>query len=89
MNHSKNPANPQPVNNYRTSAKVRDYPPNAKLTVQQVQEIRMLGFQGVTTAALAERFSMSKTAIKAILSRRTWKDTKDTPQPETPPEITG
>jgi hypothetical protein len=74
MNHSTNPNNQQPVNNYRTSNKVREHHPNAKLTEKQVSEIRALGSQGVRTAALAERFGMSRTAIKSILSGRTWKD---------------
>jgi DNA invertase Pin-like site-specific DNA recombinase len=77
------PKNTQPINNYRTSNRVRENHPNAKLTLKQVQEIRTLGSQGVSTAALAERFSMSKTAIKSILSHRTW---KDIPEVEIPPD---
>jgi hypothetical protein len=83
MNHSTSPSNKQPINNYRTSGRTRANHPNAKLTEKQVKEIRILGSQGLTTAELALRFKMSKTAIKSILSGRTWKDTSP---PEAPPE---
>lgn len=73
---------PKP-NNYRTSGKTRENHPNAKLTEKQVQEIKLLGSQGISTAALAERFNMSKTAINSILTGRTWKGVSPS---EAPPE---
>lgn len=62
-----------PVNNYRTSDKVREKHPNAKLTQIQVDEIRKLASQGVTTAMLMARFGIGKTAINDIKNYKTWK----------------
>lgn len=83
MNQPKKKTEKQPINNYRTSGKVEENHPNAKLTTKQVQQIRALGSQGITIVALSERFKMSKSAITSILSRNTWKNIPDV---ETPSE---
>lgn len=45
---------------------------NAKLTEEQVVEIRMLHSQGVRFVKLARRFGVSPSAIRHIVIRRNW-----------------
>lgn len=47
---------------------------NAKLTQAQVREIRSLGAGGWSVMVLAQRFSISESNVRAILSRETWRD---------------
>ena len=46
----------------------------AKLTADQVSEIRALGAQGASLRAIGLRFGVSKTAIGYILRGRTWRE---------------
>lgn len=45
---------------------------NAKLTSQDVRQIRSLRSQGVKIRVLAERFAVNQATIKGIIYRRTW-----------------
>lgn len=63
----------QPIDNRRKSNKVRENHPNAKLTQIEVDEIRRLAAEGVSTEALVERFGVKKTAINSIKSGQTWR----------------
>lgn len=48
--------------------------PNAKLTAQDVIEIRRLIDMGVTCTRIAKDFNVSKSTIQAIKSGQNWKD---------------
>ena len=76
-----NPTTGQAINNSRASTRVRENHPNAKLTQIQVDEIRKLAAQGVSTMALVERFGICKSSINDIIRNRTWK-TLESPKPE-------
>lgn len=47
---------------------------NAKLTEEQVKEIRALSQQGWTTYAIAKKYSRGWTTIKHIIDKDTWKN---------------
>jgi len=47
--------------------------PHAKLTADQVLQIRDLRAQGVTPKEIAARFNVSESNITMIVNRRTWK----------------
>jgi len=48
--------------------------PNAKLTEEQVKEIRKLKYTGRwTDQQLADEFGVKRTTIEAIMSRRSWR----------------
>ncbi len=47
--------------------------PQARLTEDQIREIRRLGDEGATAFKLAEVYPVTETAIRFILLRRTWK----------------
>lgn len=68
-----NPETGQVINNRRASTRVRENHPNAKMTQDQVDEIRKLAAQGITTMALVERFGLGKSSINDIIKNRTWK----------------
>jgi DNA-directed RNA polymerase specialized sigma24 family protein len=46
---------------------------NAKLTEEEVQEIRKLKVEGMTFTELAHRFGVSSPNIHAIVNRRSWR----------------
>jgi len=56
-----------------TQMNVGERHPRAKLTVEQVREIRRLRAQGWTLRRLAAEFGVSDHAVRAILDSRTWK----------------
>jgi hypothetical protein len=62
----------QYVNNYRPTTRKGERHPNAKLTEQDVLEIRQLSAEGVSRKSLQERFGVSKSAIGNIMTGRTW-----------------
>lgn len=66
----------QYIDNRRKSDRIRENHPNAKLTQLQVDEIRKLASEGVSTMALASRFGVGKTAVNDIIRYRTWKSLK-------------
>lgn len=47
--------------------------PRAKLTESDVRLIRALGDHGLTQRAIAAKFDVSKRAIEAVLTGRTWR----------------
>lgn len=47
---------------------------NAKVTVEQVREIRSRSAAGESNSELAKEFNLSSTAIGNIIRRKTWKD---------------
>lgn len=47
--------------------------PRAKLTEGDVRLIRALGDHGLTQRAIAAKFEVSKRAIEAVLTGRTWR----------------
>lgn len=47
--------------------------PNAKLTAEQVREIRTLASSGLGARPIAERFGVSRTLVRLIVARRTWR----------------
>ena len=47
---------------------------NAKVTADQVIEIRRLKESGISTAALSREFGVARSTIDAIVNRRNWKD---------------
>ena len=47
--------------------------PKSKLTEQDVHLIRELGEHGLTQRAIAAKFEVSKRAIEAVLTGRTWR----------------
>ena len=47
--------------------------PNSKLTAEQVTDIRRMGQFGQTPLHLAETYGVTREAVYAILSRKTWK----------------
>ncbi|MFD5570493.1 hypothetical protein [Streptomyces cadmiisoli] len=53
---------------------------NAKLTEADVREIRSLSDEGMGRTALAERYSVSRAAIRAIATRRNWAWLPDEPE---------
>lgn len=73
MSISINPTTGQVVNNCRASTRVRGHHPNAKVTQEQVDEMRRLHSQGVPTSAIIERFPIGKSSVNDILRYRTWK----------------
>lgn len=72
-----NPQTKQPIDNARPTRKKRELHPNAKLTQTDVDEMRRLHeLEKVTTAALVERFNVSKSTVNSILRYQTWKTEK-------------
>jgi len=62
----------QYINNCRpTTRKGADHT-NAKLTEQDVLDIRRMSAEGVSRKSLVELFGVSKSAIGSILTGRTW-----------------
>ena len=47
--------------------------PSAKLDERRIHEVFRLRHQGLTTYEIADVFAMSKTAICAVLNRKTWR----------------
>jgi hypothetical protein len=47
--------------------------PNKKLTPEQVRSIRQLRAGGLTAAAVAERFGVSKGCVDGVVAGRTWR----------------
>lgn len=47
---------------------------NAKLTVSQVRDIRRLSNLGQTQASLADQFGVSRSCIKDVVHRKTWRN---------------
>jgi DNA invertase Pin-like site-specific DNA recombinase len=62
----------QPVDNARPAAKTNPHP-NAKLTADDVREIRRLFATGVTIDMLTKRFSVTKSTIGNIVNGKSWK----------------
>jgi hypothetical protein len=46
---------------------------NAKLSAEQVREVRRLRKEGSSVSQLARRFELSETAIFSIVTRKSWK----------------
>ncbi|MEG5173268.1 hypothetical protein [Microcoleus sp. B3-D7] len=68
-----NPNTNQPIDNHRPSRKQREQHPNAKLSQQQVSEIRRLAAEGVNRKSLVVRFGVSKSTIGAIIKGNAWR----------------
>lgn len=60
------------VDNYRPTTRKREKHPNAKLTQEDVNEIRRLAAEGVERSSLVARFGVSKSTIGSILRGTTW-----------------
>lgn len=67
-----NPNTNQPIDNHRPSRQKRADHPNAKLTQEQVNQIRRLAAKGVDRKALVARFGVSKSTIGEILRGDAW-----------------
>jgi hypothetical protein len=63
------PRGTPPVSRTGTERSRRD-----RLSWEQVREIRRLAAEGSTQLALAAQFDVSRGAIRAVLSRRSWND---------------
>jgi len=50
-----------------------EYVNTAKLSVDDVREIRQLASEGTTQVALSERFGVTRTNIRSIITRETWR----------------
>lgn len=61
------------INNYRTSGLSGDKHPRAKLTQEQVDEIRQKAAEGVSRAQLMADYNMKRSALSDLLSGKTWK----------------
>lgn len=64
----------------RTVSPRGDKNPRAKLTEAQATEIIALSKQGTSERKLAERFRVSRAAIRFVLSGRTWKCVQEQPR---------
>lgn len=74
MDFSTNPNTSQPIDNHRPSKKQGEQHPNAKLSQQQVDEIRRLAAEGVDRKSLVQRFGVSKSTIGAIIKGNAWRE---------------
>jgi|GEM_PF-4658855 len=70
-----NPNTNQPIDNCRSTRKKKEQHPNAKLTQEQVNQIRRLVAEGVDRKSLVVRFGVSKSTIAAIIKGNAWQNT--------------
>jgi hypothetical protein len=61
-------------NNRDTIAKGRQGRPSAKLTIEQVQEIRKRYAQGENQTSLGRQFGVTNITVHMIVHRKRWKD---------------